>query len=243
MAPAEDAPKRPSGEDAPKRSRSELAVRVLSSVVIAPPVLAGFWFGGPWFTAICVLTVCITLWEWRGLCTQGAAAGNVRFRPWFTVGAAYVFTVCCMMIFMGAAEGGRDTMLWLILIVWAADIGAYIAGRAIGGPKLAPAVSPNKTWAGFFGAVGAAALCGWLAAWFFIGTPNVIYAALFAAVLGAVSQGGDLMESWAKRRCGAKDSSNLIPGHGGLLDRVDGLMAAAAAMFILTLLHKAPLSS
>lgn len=217
-------------------------MRVFSAAVIAPPVLAGFWFGGPWFTAVCVLTVCIALWEWRGLCAQGAAAGNVRFGPWFAAGAVYVSVFCVMMILMASAEGGRDAVLWLLMVVWAADTGAYFAGRALGGPKLAPKISPNKTWAGFFGSAAGAALCGGAAAVLLTSSAEPFYAAASAAALGAVSQGGDLAESWAKRRCGAKDASALIPGHGGLLDRIDGLMAAAAAMFVLTLVWKGPLA-
>ena len=117
-------------------------------------------------------------------------------------------------------------MLWLFAVVWATDIGAYAAGRTIGGPKLAPAISPNKTWSGLAGGVALAAAVGAIAAWI-QGAVDVVLLAAVSGVLAVVAQGGDLLESRLKRRVGAKDSSNLIPGHGGFLDRFDGILAAA----------------
>ena len=118
-------------------------------------------------------------------------------------------------------ENGRTTILWLLAVVWANDIAAYACGRTIGGPRLAPRLSPNKTWAGFAGGVACAALVG------LAGGKGAWLAALLGALLGVAAQLGDLAESLAKRHFGVKDSSALIPGHGGLLDRIDGLLAAA----------------
>jgi phosphatidate cytidylyltransferase len=125
----------------------------------------------------------------------------------------------------GAA--GRTNVLFVVLLVWASDVGAYAAGRLFGGPKLAPLVSPSKTWAGSAGGLAAAALMGAAVAWASGG--GVGRAALLAGGLGVACQAGDLLESWIKRRFGVKDSGRLIPGHGGLLDRLDGLLAAAPA--------------
>jgi phosphatidate cytidylyltransferase len=114
-------------------------------------------------------------------------------------------------------------VLWAMLVTWATDIGAYAAGRSIGGPKLAPAISPNKTWAGLAGGVVAAALVGWLAAgldWLPLGAPFL----WLGAPMAVAAQLGDLYESWEKRRAGVKDSGSILPGHGGVLDRVDGLL-------------------
>ena len=120
---------------------------------------------------------------------------------------------------------------WLLATVWASDTGAYFAGRGIGGPKLAPRVSPNKTWAGLIGGMAAAAVAGALVAvW---GGFSPLAAGLVAAVVAALSQGGDLAESALKRHFGVKDSGNLIPGHGGILDRVDALLAAGLATALL----------
>lgn len=121
--------------------------------------------------------------------------------------------------------------MFLLLAVWASDTGAYIAGRLIGGPKLMPRISPNKTWSGFAGAVASAALVG--AGVALVANLPVDRLVAGAAILAVISQAGDLMESALKRWHGVKDASGLIPGHGGFMDRVDGLIfaAVAAALF------------
>ncbi len=129
---------------------------------------------------------------------------------------------------------GRTNLLFLLLLVWASDIGAYASGRAIGGPRLAPRISPGKTASGALGGLAAAVLVGVAAAT--ISSTAVIRAGALAGLLGMVAQAGDLAESYAKRRFGVKDSGRLIPGHGGLLDRVDALLAVALAAAILALI-------
>ncbi len=121
-------------------------------------------------------------------------------------------------------------VLWLFFVTWATDIFAYFAGRAIGGPKLAPRISPNKTWAGLAGGVAGAAVLGWATATWFEMEPFFLW---MGGPLGLVAQAGDLYESWEKRRAGIKDSGALLPGHGGVLDRLDGLLAASAATALL----------
>ena len=120
--------------------------------------------------------------------------------------------------------GGFWLIAWLVMVVALADVGGYFAGRAIGGPKLWPAVSPKKTWAGAIGGWGLAALGGLVGA--LGGLMPLAGAIWLALILAVASQAGDLLESWIKRRFGVKDSSALIPGHGGLLDRFDGLLGA-----------------
>lgn len=121
-------------------------------------------------------------------------------------------------------------VFWIFVVTWATDIMAYFAGRTIGGPRLAPRVSPNKTWAGLIGGMAGAALFGWLMARYFEMEPMFHW---LGGPMGAIAQAGDLYESWVKRRAGVKDSGSLLPGHGGVLDRLDGLLAVA---FITTLL-------
>jgi phosphatidate cytidylyltransferase len=114
--------------------------------------------------------------------------------------------------------------MWVFLIVWATDVGAYFAGRAVGGPKLAPPVSPHKTWAGFYGGVAAATVLGTL--WVYLtGLAGTFL--LLAPLFSVSAQGGDLFESWMKRRAGLKDSGTMLPGHGGVFDRLDGLLPVA----------------
>ena len=121
---------------------------------------------------------------------------------------------------------GRANLVFLVAVIWASDIGAYLAGRLVGGPKLAPAISPGKTWSGAAGGLAAAMATGCAAA--AITAPGQpVRAALLAVFLAAASQAGDLLESAIKRGFGVKDSGQLIPGHGGLLDRLDGFLLAA----------------
>ena len=149
---------------------------------------------------------------------------------WYTLGLVYLGLACLGMIWLRAVPGeGRDIVLWLLAVVWATDIGAYAAGRTIGGPKMAPKISPNKTWSGLAGGVAAAAVVGAIAAWL-QGAVGAALLAVISAGLAVVAQGGDLLESRLKRRFDVKDSSNLIPGHGGLLDRLDGVLSAALAV-------------
>jgi len=133
------------------------------------------------------------------------------------------------------AVGGVNVIV-LLLIVWASDIGAYMIGRAFGGPRLAPAVSPGKTWSGAFGGLVAAACVGFAAS-AILGNGAVSWRpAIFAILIGLISQAGDLFESVLKRHFGVKDSGALIPGHGGLLDRLDAVLTAAPAGALLALI-------
>ena len=138
------------------------------------------------------------------------------------------------MLWVAAGPHGRVAVFFLLAVVWASDIGAYAVGRAIGGPRLAPTLSPNKTWAGAFGGLAGAVLVGLGAARVMDASAGMIVA--LSLVLSLAAQLGDLAESFAKRKFGAKDSGSLIPGHGGLLDRLDSLLTAAALQGLLLLL-------
>jgi phosphatidate cytidylyltransferase len=130
---------------------------------------------------------------------------------------------------------GRADILFLVLTVWAGDIGAYLVGRWIGGPKLAPRISPGKTWSGAAGGLVGGCLCGLVVAQVVPGTSGDWRVIAVAALLGVVAQSGDLLESLIKRRFGVKDSGRTIPGHGGLLDRLDGLLTAGPVAALLAL--------
>lgn len=148
-------------------------------------------------------------------------------------GEVYVGLPVLALLVLREQDSGLLLAFWAMALVWACDIGAYFAGRAIGGPKLFPAVSPNKTWAGFFGGVAAAGLFALILMIFGLRWPLVAV----TPFLAALAQAGDLYESWLKRRAGVKDSGNLLPGHGGVLDRLDGLVPVApvAALLVLVL--------
>jgi phosphatidate cytidylyltransferase len=148
---------------------------------------------------------------------------------WSYFGIFYVgFPALAFVLLRGDPDYGFAAILWIFLIVWSADTLAYFAGRIIGGPKLAPSISPKKTWAGLGGAVAGSALVSIIFA--YVTQLNGIWAlAILAACLALVEQAGDLFESSLKRFHGVKDAGGLIPGHGGIIDRVDGLIAVAVA--------------
>lgn len=152
---------------------------------------------------------------------------------WLAAGVLYIGIAGIALIELRHDNyAGRANVLFLFLVVWASDIGAYMAGRAFGGPKLAPAVSPNKTWSGAAGGLVSAVVVG-VAAAAVLAPGGASRAAAVAAMLGVMAQAGDLLESWIKRRFDVKDTSSLIPGHGGLLDRLDGVIAAAPVAALL----------
>jgi phosphatidate cytidylyltransferase len=155
-----------------------------------------------------------------------AALAPAERRIWVASGVPYAGAIAVAPIVLRSdGANGFFAMLFLFAIVWATDIIAYFVGRAVGGPKLMPQVSPKKTWSGALGGTAAAvalAVAFAQAAVF----PTWLAIAMLAVVLSVVAQGGDLFESFLKRRFGAKDSSHLIPGHGGLMDRLDGFVTA-----------------
>jgi len=156
---------------------------------------------------------------------------------WPVIGLFWLGLPSLALIWLRMSEQGMLVVSLLFLSVWSCDTGAYFAGRGIGGPKLAPRISPKKTWAGLFGGMLAAAGASGLLA-VFAGFGSFVVFSLLGAVLALISQFGDLAESSVKRRFKVKDSGTLIPGHGGILDRVDGLLFASPALAILLLVHK-----
>jgi phosphatidate cytidylyltransferase len=172
-----------------------------------------------------------------GAVVTGVAAVAVSRRraPWFPLGTVYVAAPAAALVAIRADPTyGTASLVWIIALVVAADTGGYLVGRTVGGPKLAPRISPNKTWSGLGGAVAGAALVGLLTA-FILNHTNVLMLTLISAVIGLLEQGGDLVESALKRHFGVKDTSQIIPGHGGVLDRVDGLLAVAVAVLVINL--------
>ena len=163
----------------------------------------------------------------------GIGLGRREPAPNLTAIGVLWLAVPCIALLWLAREMGTGAIFWILAVVWATDIGAYAVGRTVGGPKLAPRISPGKTWSGLFGGMACAALAGFITARI-AGTPPWSLV-LLSAALAVVGQAGDLAESSLKRRFGAKDASGLIPGHGGLLDRLDALLAVVATVAVLRL--------
>jgi phosphatidate cytidylyltransferase len=200
---------------------------LLIGVVLAAVAAAAAGAVGP---AVAASLAGAALVLWTGRREHGGDA------PFLALGTLWVALPCILFLWLAwPGEAGRRTVLWIFAVVWATDIGAYAVGRRLGGPPLAPRWSPRKTWAGLVGGALCAALVGWATARL-LGLSSVLPLVLVSAGLAIVEQFGDLAESVAKRRFGVKDSSGLIPGHGGLLDRLDGLLAVVPAVALLTVL-------
>ena len=208
-----------------KEKLSGLSVRIISGVVMAALVLGILWLGGFFFALLVVLAALQMLREWDFL-------NKNQDIIWRFLGLFYVAIPCASLLWLRSEN--INLVFYILFVVWATDIGAYFSGRIIGGAKLAPTISPNKTWAGLGGGMTAAAIIGGLSH-FFSPYPTTIWGAmLLGVVLAGVAQASDLFESWLKRRADVKDSSSLIPGHGGLLDRVDGLIFTLPLFALLT---------
>ena len=241
MAAAEGEGAAPS---APKRN-ADLKARTLSAIVMVAVAGGALWLGGIAWTVFVLLVATGVLWEWSKL-SRAIAASHWARLIWLAAGVAYVGLAGEMLIVLRG--GGFDKVLVVVASVIATDIGAYFAGRTFGGPKIAPKISPSKTWSGLAGGILLASCMLFLL--YFIevsGKPCLLqpplnyqidwrpcpdyfdFFATMALPLGAliaiIAQTGDFFESWMKRRAGVKDSGHLIPGHGGLFDRVDGLLA------------------
>ncbi len=161
-----------------------------------------------------------------------AARKNKERAAWIAFGLPYLAGSGIALVYLRGLETNGATVFYLLAVVWSTDIGAYLSGKLIGGPKLAPAISPNKTWAGLLGGMALAAIFGPLVAMGF-GSTHPLGAAGFALLLAVAAQFGDFFKSYFKRRAGVKESGGLIPGHGGVLDRIDGLIFAAIVLALL----------
>ncbi|NYF33772.1 phosphatidate cytidylyltransferase [Sphingopyxis sp. JAI108] len=202
--------------------KSDLWVRAGSAIILFAIAGAALWFGGIAFGLLLLIGGALVLVEWFQLVKRMTLGG----------GGKAALNILGPILVVGAMAGlwfvrdhlGMTAALWVFGMVWATDIGAYFAGRAFGGARLAPKISPSKTWSGLVGGMVAAliasATIGDRAG--IIGVP--LWIGLF---MGLLAQLGDLGESWMKRRAGVKDSGKLIPGHGGLFDRVDGVLPVA----------------
>jgi phosphatidate cytidylyltransferase len=210
-----------------QRYRSIL-LRVASAAVLGPLVFAALWVGFPWIDMVAALTAPVLVSETLRL-TRGQPVTRL-------LAIVYVLGAVIALLWLRHQPGvGRQTVVWIVACVWATDIGAYVVGRSAGGAKLAPRISPGKTWSGLFGGMAWAAVASALVSYAF-DAGQTVDLAVTGAGLAVVAQLGDLLESAAKRRAGVKDSGSLIPGHGGLLDRVDGLVAVLAAVAVIRLL-------
>jgi phosphatidate cytidylyltransferase len=151
---------------------------------------------------------------------------------WVAFGIPYLGGSGLALLALRATPGhGAALIFFLLAVVWGTDVGAFLIGCLVGGPQLAPSISPSKTWAGFFGGIALAVVFGFAAAALF-GARCLEAALALSLALAIAAQLGDLFESYFKRRSGVKESGDLIPGHGGVLDRIDGLVFAGVLAYL-----------
>lgn len=208
--------------------RSDLPMRIVSGIVMAALALGTAWFGGAIFDAFWAIAAILILWEWVRL------PPATQRLPWVAPGLVYAGIAFLAPMLLRADETyGLLAILFLFAVVWATDILGYVVGRIAGGPKLWPSISPKKTWSGAIGGtLGAAAAGAGIA---HLNALAPVPLAIVAAVLSIAGQAGDLMESALKRKFNVKDSSYLIPGHGGVMDRLDGFIIAALVALLVGL--------
>jgi phosphatidate cytidylyltransferase len=233
----------------PKKN-ADLGQRVVSAVVMVAVAGTALWLGG-WAWTLFVAAIGFgVLWEWRAL-VRGFVPSVTGQAAWLFGGVFYIGFAIAMLIALRGDEIGTFLLLAIILSVIATDVGAFFAGRTFGGPKIAPSISPSKTWSGLLGGAAMCALViagfqylaiGWSCGIGGCGEGGVPFglreageAIGIGSLLAVVAQAGDFFESWMKRRAGVKDSGNLIPGHGGLFDRGDGMLAVTFVVGILQL--------
>lgn len=248
-----------------KSKNADLPVRAASAVVMIAVAGTALWLGGKVWAGFVAAIALGTYWEFAVLAKAFAPTGG-KLAAWLLGGLVYVGMAGLMLAGLRLGEYGLATVLVVVLAVIGTDIGAYFAGRTFGGPKIAPAISPSKTWSGLLGGMlgagGGMALAYWLS-WKFAGLlgpedlavttvngftvtsamPELLIPwrliILAGPAVAVIAQAGDFFESWMKRRAGVKDSGKLIPGHGGLFDRVDGLLAVLFALALVSALGRA----
>jgi len=197
---------------------NELAVRTLTGAIMIMVALLAAYVGGDLFAILVAAAATAMFYEWTRIVRGWGAS-------WYVSGFFYAVLPALALLWIRERDAhGLTLLIWTFIVTWSTDIGAYFAGRRFGRHKLAPTVSPNKTREGLYGGMVAATLCG--GAWALaagLGKSLLGFPPLFAIA----AQMGDLFESWMKRRAGIKDSGNWLPGHGGVLDRLDGLVPVA----------------
>ena len=224
------------GKVAPSGKQSDLGLRTITAIIMLAVFIAAVWLGGVWLQALIALAGLVTLGEMARLVMKAAPSTPVLLLG-LLAGFAYIGWAIWSLL-------GLDPVMLVLAIgaVIFVDTFAYFFGRTLGGPKIAPSISPSKTWAGLLGGIVGASLFLLALAWFAsqiaqaFATNNaatgmtLLDAAKLIAIaagLAIAAQAGDFLESWLKRKAGMKDSSNLLPGHGGVFDRVDGLLPVA----------------
>ena len=214
------------------KNQNNLMIRSLSAALLIPVVMYVILSGVVIFYASVVLISLLMGVEWHGIIKKLKSKSI-----WNGIALIHILIFTISFCWLRYQENGQKFLLWLVITTWMADTGAFAFGKIIGGPKLAPKISPFKTWAGLIGAVILSGVSGTVF-YSYLNFGNGYKFIGATVTLGILAQIGDLFESWIKRKANIKDSGKAIPGHGGILDRVDGLVFSAAGAFVFVMIFK-----
>jgi len=210
-------------------SSPELRKRFISGVILAVLGIYAIYFSKGLFFLLTIAATILMTFEWLEI-TKSAEDQQ----KWRLIGFFYILIPVWSLLRLRDLD--PNILLWMFFIVWSTDIFAYFAGKNFGGVKLAPKISPNKTWSGLVGGVFASMVIGFISSFMFV-AGHVLFFIIISGLLAILEQLSDLLESKFKRIFGVKDSGRLIPGHGGVLDRLDGLMLVAPAVLLLVFIY------
>lgn len=223
-----------------KKSANNLILRIISGAALIPVVLLVTFKGGVFFNMFIILVAILMSFEWAAMTHLKPSDvldinSGKESALWKIIGVLYILLPTVSLIWIRQSDKGANIVLWIFAIVWMTDICAFFTGKQIGGPKLAPSISPNKTWSGLLGGIIGASLTGFIFAKY-NSSSQVLVLTIISGSLAIYAQIGDLVESWVKRKFKVKDSGKLIPGHGGVLDRVDGIVTVAPKVVLIMLI-------
>ena len=206
---------------------NELLVRTVTGMLLIAVALFAAVEGGMLLAVFVAAIATAMFYEWTRIVRGWGPV-------WYSSGFVYALLPALALLWIRERDAhGLNLLIWAFIVTWSTDIGAYFTGRAVGKRKLAPSISPGKTVEGLYGGIAAATLLGGTWAWA-MGLGTALFA--LAPLCAIAAQGGDLFESWMKRRAGVKDSGTWLPGHGGVLDRLDGLVPVAVLTALVQLM-------
>lgn len=208
---------------------SNLKKRILTSMVLIPFAIYAIYFSKNFFLFVAISVAILMTFEWVDMSYK--MSNKLK---WRVIGFFVVLIPIYSIIRLRLIDS--DILFWMFMLIWTTDICAYFTGKILEGKKLAPSISPGKTWSGFYGAIVASAIVGLISSLMFVG--GALFFVIISIIISIIEQASDLLESKFKRIFGVKDSSNIIPGHGGVLDRLDGVILVAP--FILLLVNIFP---
>ena len=201
--------------------------RIISSLIMIPIALFAIFSSQKLFIFLVIVVAVLMAFEWAEMSRKMPDKNKWRWIGFFYIAVPLYCTVSIRIL-------DNEILFWMFAIIWATDIFAFFAGKSLGGAKIAPAISPNKTWSGLIGGVLASMGIGIISAMIFPG--SIIFFLIISVLISIVEQISDLVESIFKRIFGVKDSGDIIPGHGGVLDRLDGMILVAPLVWLIILI-------